>query len=223
MIFMVSVILLMAGRGKRMGYERNKVLLPFGDKYLFEFPLKVFLEKGYQVICVISKDDKDIVVPKLPLKNVKYIYGGETRQESVMHGLEVAVGDYVMIHDAARMWIDDDLLDTIMEESKGIYPVLTYFPVKDTIKVKKAGSLKTLERSELIAASTPQCAPLSLFKEVYQLAQEKNYTATDDISLIEKFHPELEIKLVRSKDESFKVTTPLDYELAKTIWRNKLL
>ena len=206
-----------------MGYERNKILLPFGDKYLFEFPLATFLEKGYQVICVISEEDKDIIVPRLPGKNVKYIYGGATRQESVLHGLEVAVGDYVLIHDAARMWIDDELLEQIHEEAQDEFPVLTYFPVKDTIKKKNGATLKTIDRSSLIAASTPQCAPLALFKEVYQKAMEDGYTATDDISLIEKYHPEIEIKLVRAKDESFKVTTPLDYELAKIIWRRKLL
>jgi 2-C-methyl-D-erythritol 4-phosphate cytidylyltransferase len=212
----------MAGRGKRMGYERNKILLPFGNKYLFEFPLSVFLAHGYQVICVISEEDKDIIVPRLPVKNVKYIYGGATRQESVAHGLRLATGDYVMIHDAARMWIDEDILEQIME-ARGVdnFPVLTYLPVKDTIKLREEDKLSTLDRRNLIAASTPQCAPLELFKEVYQRAEEEGFMATDDISLIEKYHPEIEIKLVRSKDETFKVTTPLDYELAKIIWRMK--
>lgn len=218
---MISVILLMAGRGTRMGYERNKILLPFGDHYLFEFPLEVFLKKGYEVICVISEEDRDIIVPRLPAQNVKYIYGGKTRQESVYNGLKKATGDYVLIHDAARMFIDTEVLEDIETAGEEKYPVLTWLPVKDTIKVRTGDELSTLDRSSLIAASTPQCAPLSLFKEVYERAHTEGFTATDDISLIEKYHPELKIRLVHGRDTSFKVTTPMDYELAKMIWRNR--
>lgn len=221
MILLVSVILLMAGRGTRMGYEKNKILLPFGDKYLFEFPLNTFVSLGFEVICVISEEDKDIIVPRLPAKNVKYIYGGKTRQESVSHGLRKATGDYVMIHDAARMWIDEDLIHRIIEVSEEKHPVLTYTQVKDTIKEWKDGKITTLDRNSLIAAATPQAATLSLFKEVYSKAEEDGFQATDDISLIEKYHPEIEIKLVQAWDEIFKVTTPRDYELALEIWRKR--
>ena len=44
-----------------MGYEKNKILLPFGDKYLFEYPLDTFLSFGFEVICVISKEDEEEV------------------------------------------------------------------------------------------------------------------------------------------------------------------
>ena len=212
----------MAGRGTRMGYERNKILLPFGDKYLFEFPLNTFLSLGYEVICVISKEDKDIIVPRLPAKNVKYIYGGETRQESVYCGLKKAKGEYVLIHDAARMWISEDLVHKIIEAGKEQYPVLTYTEVKDTIKVLDNGKLNTLDRKKLIAAATPQAAPLELLKEVYEKAQNEGFIATDDMSLIEKYHPELEVMLVKADEEIFKVTTPRDYEIAKDIWRKKV-
>ena len=219
---MVSVVLLMAGRGTRMGYERNKILLPFGDKYLFEFPLNTFLSLGYEVICVISKEDSDIIIPRLPSKNVKYVYGGTTRQESVYLGLKKATGDYVLIHDAARMWVSEDLIHKIIEQGKEMTPVLTYTEVKDTIKVVENGKLKTLDRKSLIAAATPQAASLSLLKEVYEAAVKDNFTSTDDMSLIEKYHPEIEINLVKADEEIFKVTTPKDYEIAKEIWRKKL-
>jgi 2-C-methyl-D-erythritol 4-phosphate cytidylyltransferase len=42
------------------------------------------------------------------------------------------------------------------------------------------------------------------------------------MSLIEKYHPEIEINLVKADEEIYKVTTPKDYEIAKEIWRKKL-
>lgn len=215
---MVSVILLMAGRGARMGYSKNKILLPFDDKYLFEIPLHTFLLQGYEVVCVVSESDLDIIKPLLP-KNVKYVLGGDTRQESVYNGLKAASGDYIMIHDAARMFISKELILKIEEASKGIYPVLAYTEVKDTIKINEGGKLRTLNRASLIAAATPQAAPKALFMEVYEKAKNEGFIATDDISLIEKYHPEIELKLILADDLLFKVTTPKDYEVALDIWR----
>lgn len=216
MIYMVSVILLMAGRGRRMGYQRNKMLLPFGDKFLYEIPLMKFLDRGYEVICVIAKEDRDIIVPRLPISKVKYVYGGQTRAESVISGLNAATGKYVMIHDAARMFVHDEVINDIAYAIENGEVVLTYSSCKDTVKLKDGNKITTLDRNNILLASTPQAGPLDLFKEVYEQAKKDNYTSTDDISLIEKYHPEIPIKLVQ--DESFKVTTPIDYEVAKILW-----
>ena len=216
---MISVILLMAGKGARMGYKRNKMLLPFGDKYLFEIPLNKFLSLGYEVICVISEDDRDIIVPRLPVSKVKYIYGGKTRAESVMLGLKLANGSHVMIHDAARMFIHDEVIDEVASLIETGEVVLTYQACKDTVKQKVDGKLVTLDRNNILLASTPQAGPAALFKEVYDKAKADGLTFTDDISLVEHYHPEIDIKLVQ--DESFKVTTPNDYEVAKIIWEKQ--
>jgi 2-C-methyl-D-erythritol 4-phosphate cytidylyltransferase len=216
---MVSVLLLMAGKGTRMGYEKNKILLPFGDKYLFEYPLDTFLSFGFEVICVISKEDEEEVSKVLNKKNVKYTLGGKTRGESVYNGLKVANGDYIMIHDAARMFIDKDLINEILATSLEEAPILTYTKVKDTIKALEDKKLNTLNRDSLIAAATPQCAKRSLFLDVYEKAFKDGYSGTDDISLIEKYYKDMEIKLVLAKDTIFKVTTKLDYDLALLLWR----
>lgn len=208
----------MAGSGKRMGYSKNKILLPFDDKYLFEIPLNTFLSLGYEVICVVSKEDIDIIKPLLK-NECKCVLGGATRQESVYNGLKVATGDYVLVHDAARMFVKKELILKMVEESKKMIPTLAYTEVKDTIKINENGRLVTLNRRNLIAAATPQGAPLKLFLEVYKKAIDDSFMSTDDISLIEKYHPELEVKLILADDLIFKVTTPKDYDVALDIWR----
>ena len=59
-----------------------------------------------------------------------------------------------------------------------------------------------------------------MFLEVYEKAKIDNFLATDDISLIEKYRPDIKINYILANDESFKITTPVDYELAKIIGRN---
>lgn len=213
---MVSVVLLMAGTGSRMQQKENKILLMLGGKPLYAYPLQTFYALGAEIVCVIAKADEEKIKPKLP-RNVKIAYGGRTRQESVENGLKLCSNDYVMIHDAARPFIDKYIILDIMNHYRKDEAVLVYQNVKDTIKLKEADSIKTLPRSSLISAATPQCASREIFTEVYQRASADGYEATDDISLIERYKPEMKIKLVLGNEENFKVTTPIDYKLAKII------
>lgn len=212
----VSVVLVMAGKSQRMKSKENKNLLFVGKKRIFEYPLSLFLKKGFEVVCVISKHDEPIVKELLPA-NVKVAYGGATRQESVRNGLELCTGDYVMIHDAARAFVSEELIDRIVNSIDMNQAVITFRNVKDTIKLKENGEVKTLPRYNLLAAATPQCAALAIMKEAHQKAFLEHFETTDDMALIEKYFPNMKINYVLSNDENFKITTPLDYELAKLI------
>lgn len=212
---MVSVVLVMAGKGSRMRQDKNKVLLPLGDKLIFEHALNAFKSLGCEVVCVVSQDDYLEIADKL--NDVKYTFGGATRQESVKNGLDLCTNEYVLVHDAARPFISKSVINEIIDNYKLDEAVLAYHNVKDTIKLFDNNCVNTLDRSKLIAAVTPQCAALSVLKEVYEKAATDKYNATDDLSLIEKYRPDIKIKYVLANEECFKITTPLDYELAKII------
>lgn len=214
---MISVILLMAGKGNRMNHSENKLLMPLGNKKIFEYSLDTFKTFNVEIICVISPLDQDKIVPLLP-EGVKYTFGGNTRQDSVLNGLMMATNDYVIIHDAARPFISKEVINDIINNISMNEAILTYHEVKDTIKCID-GNITTLNRDSLIAATTPQCGPLNILLDSHQKAANDNYYGTDDISLVEKYHSEIKIKLIKANDEAFKITTPLDYELAMMIWR----
>lgn len=216
---MISVVLLMAGKGQRMKKNINKALLEVEGKPIFSYPLNTFLSLGFEVVLVVSKDDYE-EVSNMKLSNVKLVIGGKTRQESVYNGIKAVTGDYILVHDAARAFIDKTTIEKIINLKNNNEAILTYLNVKDTIKIKDNHKYKTLKRDDLIAASTPQCASKELFSEVYEKAMIDNYESTDDISLIEKYRPDIKINYILANDESFKITTPIDYELAKIIGRN---
>ena len=220
---MISVILLMAGKGRRMNYKENKILMEIDNKPLFMYPLNTFFSLGVEVICVISKDDEDKIVPLLP-KGVKYTYGGVERGDSVYNGLKLSTGDYVLIHDAARALISKECINKIINNIDNNRAILTYLAVKDTIKEKKEDKLITLNREALVAAATPQCASREILLNAYEKAKSDNLHFTDDIALIEKYYPNIKIDLIEANPEDFKITTQLDYQLAKLlVERNNLL
>ncbi len=213
---METVILLMAGRGQRMKKDINKVLLKIDDKPLFLYPLNTFKKFDFEIVLVVSENDYE-EIKNMNLENVKIVIGGATRAESVYNGIKASSGDYILIHDAARAFIDKDTISKILKLKNNNEAILTYFNVKDTIRLKENNIYKTLKRDDLIAASTPQCASKELFEEVYEKAIKDNYLSTDDISLIEKYRPDIKINYVLANEESFKITTPIDYLLAQTI------
>ena len=110
---MISVLLLMAGKGQRMKKNVNKALLDVLDEPIFIYPLKTFLSFNFEVVLVVSKDDYE-EIKAMNLKNVKITLGGSTRQESVYNGLKAVTGDYVLIHDAARAFIDKETINKII-------------------------------------------------------------------------------------------------------------
>ena len=213
---MISVVLLMAGRGTRMGLNENKILLEIGGKPIFMYSLEKFLKHKYEVVCVINENDKDRIIPLLP-KNVKYTFGGKERGDSVLNGIRETTGDYILIHDAARPFISDKLIEDIEKNKKDNRCILSYLDVVDTIK-ENGNRLKTLDRSKLIKAVTPQAGPRMLLLNAYSKALIENKHFTDDVSVVEHYFPNVKIDLVKANQEIFKVTTPFDLKIALAVW-----
>lgn len=208
---MISTILLMAGSGTRMKSDINKVLLPYKDKKIYEVSLELFKEYSDEIICVTNQNDK-IVIP-----GVKTVYGGKTRQESVYNALKECSNDYVIIHDAARPLLAKSVLEEIIGKISLDRAILTASKVKNTIKQIENNCLVTLNRDKLVSASTPQCAPRHILLESHNKALNDEFISTDDISLIERYFPDMKIEIVIENEENFKVTTPLDYKILKII------
>lgn len=207
---MISVILLMAGNGSRMKMNENKVFLPLNEKMIYEYSLALFLKYKLDVICVIRPED----IPYLKKYDgkVSYVFGGKTRQESVYNGLLAAKGEQVLIHDAARPFLTAELLDKCLSSFKEKHACLVVKPCKDTVYEKP--SLKALNREQLFLAQTPQGGNRNELLDCHQKALKEQFIATDDISLILKYGHSL-VEIIEGSDQNFKITTQLDYVIAK--------
>ena len=209
---MISVILMMAGSSSRMNQKENKLFLQLGNKLVFEHSLEMFLNNGLDVICV-TKPEYIHYLSKYENK-VKIVLGGETRQESVYNGLVACQNDYVMIHDAARPLITQRIIDDCKEAINEGKCFLVAKESKDSVYSKNP--FKALKRDNIIMAQTPQGGPKSVLLNAHINAKNDNYISTDDISLLMKYSNE-EIKIIDGDDHNFKITTQLDYILAKEL------
>jgi len=152
--------------------------------------------------------------------------GGATRAETVLNGLDAisrvcAADDWVLVHDAARPCLPDEMLAKLLDEAAAD-PVggLLAVPVADTLKRAAAEPASgtraeaTVPRAGLWQAQTPQ-----MFRHgtLVQALRAAGSDMTDEASAIEQLG--LQPRLVESDSRNLKVTYPQDLELAGLILR----
>lgn len=219
-----------AGKGKRMGSNCNKLLLPLLDKpLLFWTLLAAVTSNKIQWIGLIGQsedfaDFKTILADLSLSKPVELILGGTTRQESVYNGLKAlpASAEHVLIHDGARCLATPDLFDRCAKALEICQGLIAAIPVKDTIKIvdEQGFIIDTPNRSQLWAAQTPQGFNIELLKQSHEKGYQLGWEVTDDAALFEKC--ELPVKIVLGEETNLKVTTPVDLAIAEYILRQRL-
>jgi 2-C-methyl-D-erythritol 4-phosphate cytidylyltransferase len=219
-----------AGMGRRMGSERNKLLLKLLEKPLLAWTL-LAAENALSIkwIGIIGQstdfaDFKDILSQLNLTKSVELIIGGATRQESVYNGLQALpeAAERVLIHDGARCLATSELFDRCSEALDNCQSLIAAIPVKDTIKIVNEQKIidDTPDRRNLWAAQTPQGFDVQLLKQCHAQGRELGWSVTDDAALFEKC--QLPVKIVEGEETNLKVTTPVDLAIAEFILRQRL-
>lgn len=218
-----------AGMGKRMGSQRNKLLLTLLDKPLLAWTLlAVQASQRINWIGIMGQpedfpDFREIMTTITLTKPVELIKGGATRQESVYNGLQALPPDAerVLIHDGARCLATPDLFDRCADILLECTGLIAAIPVKDTIKlVDDLGIIKdTPDRSRLWAAQTPQGFDVHLLKQCHETGKIQGWEVTDDAALFEKCG--FPVRIVPGEESNLKITTPLDLAIGEFILKNQ--
>ncbi len=215
--FKVIVVIPAAGSGMRMNSDKNKLLIKIGKDTIIEKTLDIFEKNKYiDEIIVVTNDSEIIKIARKFSKAGNTISGGDTRQESVHKGILNIEGEdgIVLIHDAARPFITDDVIERVIEMTHLYKSCIPAVEVKDTIKTIDGDFVsKTLDRDSLISVQTPQGFRLNILKEAYEL--KDSYPATDDASLVEKLgYP---VFVARGDYDNIKLTTIEDIKHTRSI------
>jgi len=179
---MKACILLAAGEGKRIGFRKQ--FIEIHGKPLFMYSLEKALRVFEEVLLVLPRDSlTKVQVPE----GVKKVEGGKERQDSVLNGVLETEAEVVVIHDAARPMVTEDMFREVsrLGEYDGKIVAL---PSRDTIKeVSGEGVLKTVDRSHLWLAQTPQAFRRKVLLECHFRARNEGFYGTDDASLLERY------------------------------------
>ena len=218
------LIVVAGGKGQRMGGTLPKQFQLLGDRPV----IMVTLERLY----AIDNTLKFILV--LPLEYIalwdelcaKYefklpvtvVAGGNTRFHSVQNGLSMIEGDdeaLVGVHDAVRPFVSQKVLDDAFREAWINGAAIPMIDVQDSLRqiIGAAGASQAVPRDRYRLVQTPQVFRLSLLRNAY--SQRYVEAFTDDASVVEAMGER--VYAVEGNRENFKLTTPFDMMVAKTI------
>jgi 2-C-methyl-D-erythritol 4-phosphate cytidylyltransferase len=221
----VHLLIPAAGSGKRMGADRNKLLLEVHSKPLIAWTL-LAAEAANSIswIGIVSQpsdweDFKSIIADLKLKKTIEFIAGGSTRQESVYNGLQALpeTAKQVLIHDGARCLATPSLFNACSEAVLDCSGLIAAISVKDTIKIVDNNGIitSTPDRQQLWAAQTPQGFDVKLLKQCHAEGVRQGWEVTDDAALFEKCG--IEVRIVPGEETNLKITTPQDLAIAEFI------
>jgi len=222
-----SAIVVAAGRGLRFG--RSKQLVDVLGRPLVAWSLATFDGMGELADLVIATEAeqletmREIAAAYAPRLRCVVVCGGATRQQSVRNALAAVPAhcDGAFVHDGARPLVSaEDVRAGMALVAPGIGALLAA-PVSDTIKVVAPDGAvsRTLDRSELWAAQTPQFGTLADLRAAHASAHGAAFEGTDDAMLLERAGHR--VVVVPASTANFKVTLRGDRDLAEAILRER--
>lgn len=233
-----AAIVLAAGQGKRMKSKIQKQFLLLEEKPVIWYALHAFEESRVDdVILVTGADEiaycRDEIVGKYGFSKVRAIVaGGKERYHSVYEGLKVlgsqlsyGEGDCVLIHDGARPFVDEPMIERIVSDIRSYSAAVAGMPSKDTVKLADADGFASVtpERAYVWMIQTPQGFTYPLIRAAYDKMmsrEEYQQGVTDDAMVVETM-TDHKVRLTEGSYRNIKVTTPEDMEVASAFLKNK--
>ncbi|MBQ9986855.1 MAG: 2-C-methyl-D-erythritol 4-phosphate cytidylyltransferase [Erysipelotrichales bacterium] len=207
-----SVVLPCGGKGKRMDLGYNKLFYTLDEQSVIEKTVQVFDQdpKCQQIVIVHAMEEEAQIKALCRSAKCVFTQGGSERYESVYHGLLLVDHEIVLIHDGARPYITQAVIDRVLSELTQYPAVICGVPMKDTVKrVVEGEIIDTPPRSELWCAQTPQGFHTALLKECYEKAIQEKHLITDDASAVEAYST-YKVRMVMGDYANIKITTKED-------------
>ncbi len=220
----LGLVIAAGGSSSRFG-DGNKLLADLGGMPVFIWSIRElarFTPPGMIVLSCQERDAeafKDALSWHLPEVEVKTVIGGATRTSSVLNALRAlpAEAKLAAVHDAARPFVRGALLLSCVEACRVHGGAVAAKRVTDTVKEADPSGVvvRTLDRERLWCMETPQVFSKELLIDACGKAIETDYAATDDASAMERFHPEIKVKLVETALFNMKLTYHADLDIAR--------
>lgn len=219
------------GKGLRIGITDKsnavpKQYLKIKGKELIIYTLQTFQKNKLvdKIIVAAEPEYFDLLVrlvKKYKLTKLKLIVeGGASRQDSVYNALlssGAEPNDLIVVHDAARALLPDDILTNAINTAKKKGNALVCIKAKDTLIKGKRTVEEYLNRDEVYYVQTPQIFKYKDLLSAMNKAYKEKFIGTDESILVKRMSKK--VNIVEGSVFNFKVTTGEDVELIKKLAR----
>jgi 2-C-methyl-D-erythritol 4-phosphate cytidylyltransferase/2-C-methyl-D-erythritol 2,4-cyclodiphosphate synthase len=217
-----TALIVAAGKGKRLGGDVPKQFRLLGGKPVLRWAVESLIRHpGVRTArVVVGQGQQDQATAALAGLDVgSLIEGGAERADSVRAGLAAVQGDAVLVHDAARPFCPEAVVDRLLarlEFFEGAAPVI---PVGDTLAHVDETLADLVDRAGLARVQTPQAFRLGALKSAYQLW--KGPSPTDETTVLRAAG--MKVAAVEGDPVLDKLTLPGDFERAEQWLAGRLI
>lgn len=213
-----------AGKGLRSGLATPKQYLKVNGKEIIVYTLQTFQKNKLINKIIIAAETEYFsllikLVKKYKLSKVKLIVeGGSTRQQSVYNAVlssDANDNDLLVVHDAARALIPNDILKNAIISAKKNGNALVCIKAKDTLIKGKKTVDKYLNRDEVYYVQTPQIFKYRDLQRALSKADKEKFIGTDESMLVKRLGKKVHI--VEGSVFNFKITTKEDVDMFRRL------
>lgn len=216
--------ILAGGTGNRVGGTTPKQLLPLADgRTVLEHSVDAFEQSHFidEIVVVMHPGwlkEAQSLIDRNGWRKVRHlISGGSERWESSWNAIHLYLKEdkkdpdtFYWFHDAARPFVSQDILSRVGEALKTHLAVTVAVPVTDTLYKVESGERKVEgipSRSEYMRAQTPQAFHYLVIGPAYMRAiQNGHIEATDDVGILMKYNPDVDVYIVEGEEANKKIT-----------------
>lgn len=242
----IDTVVVAAGVGKRFGSQMPKQYTQIAGETVLEHSVAALSQVPQLNTCYLVISQEDSVAKTLNFTMpIEWVIGGKERMYSVFNAVQTIWQKYqmnkkdesfdnhwVLIHDAARPCVNPKDVDNLIIQTTQQFSQqsgqasaggLLAVPVRDTVKQivhsqDKVLAQKTIDRSQLWLAQTPQIFPLAKLYHYLKQAIGQSIPFTDEASLFEHFGEQP--LLVEGSHSNIKLTFPEDLQFAQVYLAN---
>jgi 2-C-methyl-D-erythritol 4-phosphate cytidylyltransferase len=225
-------VVLAGGTGTRVGLSIPKQLIKVAGKPIIEHTIGLLNASPLidEIVVMMTPGHLDAVHHILRSgsypKVTRVLEGADTRNSTTRRALDELGTEEcnVLFHDAVRPLLSQRVIADCVDALEDHEAVDTAIPSADTIIQVDEATGQTIDdvlrRPLLRRGQTPQCFRLSVIRRAYDLAaQDPDFEATDDCTVVLRYLPEVPIAVVRGEDRNMKVTEPIDVYLADKLFQ----
>lgn len=210
-------VIVAGGSGTRMGAGLPKQFLLLKDKPVLYYTLRTFLEAyaDLQLILVLPEEyvsaGQEIIDAFFDYSRIQITTGGRTRFHSVQNGLQLVTEEsIVFVHDAVRCLLSTNLVKRCYEAAAEYGAAVPVIDSKDSVRYVTGDENKALERAQVKLVQTPQTFHSKILLPAFAIDYKDKFT--DEATVVEAFG--IKLHLVEGEEQNFKITRPLDLQLA---------
>ena len=221
----VSAVIVAAGKGTRMGPDRDKLFLEVAGRPIVAHTWSAFdsCPEIHEIVLVV-RPGMEVEFDKLAVafqfsKRFRYAQGGAERQNSVWNGLQAisSEAEFVAIQDGARPCTTHAIIHATIEAARRVGAAVAAQKVTDTLKEASDGQLiaRNVDRAKLWSVQTPQTFRVPVIRRALTEAFNRGLLLTDDTAACELIGQP--VQLVPSATPNPKATAPCDLPFLETL------